>query len=275
MSGHDARRTDSTVSPDSGLEAVWFARPNSFAWLTGGGDNVVDREGDIGVAAAGYDSDGVRVVANNIEAPRLRDEELDGDVTVATFDWHAESLAEAVADASPAPAAADFDVSGVESVDATQLRQPLTETQMKQCRDLARDTAEAVEAVARKVEPSHTALDATRGASTAGEGRGIATPVVLVDGAERAQSSAITPRLALNSATTRSYGDRPRDGLHVSTTRAVAFDPPEWLERTRKAASVETRRWRRPRRPRRAVLRATCSTPFATPTTRLASPKSG
>ena len=23
------------------LEAVWFARPNSFAWLTGGGDNVV------------------------------------------------------------------------------------------------------------------------------------------------------------------------------------------------------------------------------------------
>ena len=73
----------------AGLEAVWFARPNSFAWLTGGGDNVVDREGDIGVAAAGYDGDGVRVVANNIEAPRLRDEELDGDVTVATFDWPA------------------------------------------------------------------------------------------------------------------------------------------------------------------------------------------
>ncbi len=64
----------------AGLEAVWFARPNSFAWLTGGGDNVVDREGDIGVAAAGYDGDEVRVVADNIEAPRLRDEELESDV---------------------------------------------------------------------------------------------------------------------------------------------------------------------------------------------------
>ncbi|WP_058996800.1 Xaa-Pro peptidase family protein [Haloarcula sp. CBA1127] len=226
----------------AGLKAVWFARPNAFAWLTGGGDNVVDREGDIGVAAAGYDGDGVRVITNNIEAPRLRDEELDGDVTVETFDWHAESLAEAVAETNPTPAAADFDVPGFESVDATQLRQPLTETQMKQCRDLAQDTAAAVEAVARKVEPSHTELDVTAVLRQKLEGRGIATPVVLVGSAERAQSyrhyTSTDTELgdyALISVTVQ------RDGLHVSTTRAVAFDPPEWLmERTHKTARVET-----------------------------------
>ncbi|EMA29791.1 M24 family metallopeptidase [Haloarcula japonica] len=226
----------------AGLEAVWFARPNSFAWLTGGGDNVVDREGDIGVAAAGYDGDEVRVVTDNIEAPRLRDEELDGDVTVETFDWHAESLAEAVAEASPTTAAADFDVPGFESVDATQLRQPLTEGQMKQYRELGRDTADAVETVARKVEPSHTELDVTAVLRQELEGRGIATPVVLVGSAERAQSyrhytstDAELGDYALISVTAQ------RNGLHVSTTRVVAFDPPEWFtDRTRKAARVET-----------------------------------
>ena len=226
----------------AGLEAVWFARPNSFAWLTGGGDNVVDREGDVGVAAAGYDGDEVRVVTDNIEAPRLRDEELDSGVPVETFDWHAQSLAEAVAATSPAPAAADFDVDGFESVDATPLRQPLTETQIAQCRDLARDTAEAVEAVAQNVEPSHTELDVTAVLRQKLEGRGIATPVVLVGSAERAQS------YRHYTSTDTEIGDYAlvsvtveRNGLHVSTTRAVAFDPPEWLmERTRKAARVET-----------------------------------
>jgi len=226
----------------AGLEAVWFARPSSFAWLTGGGDNVVDRAGDIGVAAAGYDGDEIRVVTDNIEAPRLRDEELDSGVPVETFDWHAKSLADAVAETSPTPAAADFDVSGFESVDATRLRQPLTEAQVEQYRELGRDTAEAVETVARNVEPSHTELDVTAVLRQKLEGRGIATPVVLVGSAERAQSYRhYTPTdaelgdYALISVTAQ------RNGLHVSTTRAVAFDPPEWLtERTRKASRVET-----------------------------------
>ncbi|MGB9932749.1 M24 family metallopeptidase [Haloarcula amylolytica] len=226
----------------AGLEAVWFARPNAFAWLTGGGDNVVDREGDIGVAAAGYDGNEVRVVTDNIEAPRLRDEELDSGVAVETFDWHAQALAEAVSEASPAPAAADFDVPGFESVDATRLRQPLTDSQVEQYRELGRDTADAVETVARKVEPSHTELDVTAVLRQELEGRGIATPVVLVGSAERAQS------YRHYTSTDTELGDyalisvtAQRNGLHVSTTRAVAFDPPEWLaERTRKATRVET-----------------------------------
>jgi len=226
----------------AGLEAVWFARPNTFAWLTGGGDNVVDRAGDIGVAAVGYDGKETRVVTDNIEAPRLRDEELDSGVAVETFDWHAQSLAEAVSEASPAPAAADFDVPGFESVDATRLRQPLTDSQIEQYRELGRDTADAVETVARKVEPSHTELDVTAVLRQELEGRGIATPVVLVGSAERAQS------YRHYTSTDTELGDyalisvtAQRNGLHVSTTRAVAFDPPEWLaERTRKATRVET-----------------------------------
>jgi len=57
---------------ERGLEAVWFAKPNGFAWLTGG-DNVVDADADFGVGAAGYDGD-LRVITDDIEADRLADE---------------------------------------------------------------------------------------------------------------------------------------------------------------------------------------------------------
>jgi hypothetical protein len=97
---------------ENDLEAVWFVRPPSFAWLTGGGDNVVDRASPHGVAAAGYDGDGLRVVTDNIEAPRLVDEELPEAFEVETYEWFSGSLADALGEKSPTPAAVDVDVRG-------------------------------------------------------------------------------------------------------------------------------------------------------------------
>jgi Xaa-Pro aminopeptidase len=224
------------------LQAVWFARPNSFAWLTGGGDNVVDRAGDVGVAAAGYDGEEVIVVTDTIEAPRLREEELHEGVRVETFPWYAEGLADAVAAVSPTPAAADFDVPGFDHVEAGRLRQPLTDDQIETYRDLSVDTAHAVESVAREIDPETTELEAATLLREALEIADIATPVVLVGGERRAQSYRhYTPKdepidgYALMSVTAN------RDGLFTSCTRTVAFDAPEWLEeRTRKAMRVET-----------------------------------
>lgn len=125
------------------LAAVWFARPNSLAWLTGG-SNVVDAHAPVGVAAAGYDGQ-VRVVTDDIEAERFRDEELPSDVAVESYPWHATSLAEAVSAASPEPAAADAPVPGFERVDASPLRQPLAEADVENYRALGRDAASAVE----------------------------------------------------------------------------------------------------------------------------------
>ncbi|MFC6976343.1 M24 family metallopeptidase [Halomicroarcula sp. GCM10025709] len=225
---------------DEGLEAVWFARPNSFAWLTGGGDNVVDRGGDVGVAAAGYDGDEIQVVTDNIEAPRLRDEELADGTPIETFDWHARGLAEVVESVSPTPAAADFAVEGFDSVDAAALRQPLTDDQIDTYRALGADVAGAVESVGRSIEPDDTELDVTAALRRELEA-GIATPVVLVGGGERAQSYRhYTPKdeplggYALLSVTAS------RAGLHTSCTRTVAFDAPDWLgERTEAAMRVE------------------------------------
>ncbi|MFC7079693.1 M24 family metallopeptidase [Halorussus caseinilyticus] len=209
---------------ENDLEAVWFARPNSFAWLTGG-NNVVDREGDVGVAAVGYDGDGLEVVTNNIEADRLRDEELADDVPVTEFDWYDRSLAEAVADRTADPAAADFDVPGAESLDASPLRQPLTDDDIERYRELGRETAEAVEAVCRELQPGDVESEVASALRVALSARGIEAPVALVGGSERARKYRhYTPRdvelgeYALVSVTAE------RDGLHASTTRTVAFE---------------------------------------------------
>jgi Xaa-Pro aminopeptidase len=240
-----------TLSPDRvarldalletrGLEAVWFARPASFAWLTGG-SNVVDRAGDVGVAAVGYDGD-LRVVTDGIEGHRLAAEELPEGVAVETYPWHEGSLADAVAECTPTPAAADFDVPGVASVDATALRQPLTDEDVDRYRALGRDVATVVEAVCRDISPTDTerAVAADLRGRLAAEG--IDTPVALVGGADRAQryrhytpTDAELGEYALVSVTAE------RGGLHASCTRAVAFDPPAWLgDRHAAAARVET-----------------------------------
>jgi Xaa-Pro aminopeptidase len=224
-----------------GLEAVWFARPNSFAWLTGGGSNVVDRAGDIGIAAVGYDGDERTVVTNNIEGQRLIDEEV-GDVPVETVQWYEDGVADAVVEHSPTPAAADFDVPGFERVEARDLRQPLTDDQVEQYRSLATDAARAFEGVLRDASPDDTEQAVTAEIHGALEDEGVWAPVVLVGGSERA------PAYRHYTSTETELGDYAlasitamRDGLFLSTSRTIAFDAPEWLaERTEAAARVET-----------------------------------
>ena len=220
------------------LAAVWFAQPNNFAWLTGA-DNVVVR-GDVGVAAVGYDGDQITVVTNNIEANRIRDEET-ASLRVIDAPWYENSLADVVRKASPEPGAADFDVPGFERIDASPLRQPLTAGDVERYRSLADDVGDVLESVARGVDPGDTEEDAATRLRCSLDDRGIAAPVALVGGSERApRYRHYTPKdvpiggYALFSVTA------VRGGLFVSASRTVAFDPPEWLdERTAVAQRVE------------------------------------
>ena len=234
------RRLDRYLD-ERGLEAVWFARPASFAWLTRG-NNVVSRGEEVGVAAAGYTGEGVEVVTNTIEAQRLRDEELPEGTPVTEFPWYETSLAEAVRDRSPTPAAADFDVGGMDRIDASPLRQPLSDRDVEAYRSLGRDAAAAVEGVCREIGPETTerAVAASlRGRLSAAD---IDSPVALVGGSHRA------PRYRHYTPTDVEVGDyalvsvtAEREGLFASLTRTVAFDPPEWLApRHRAAMEVES-----------------------------------
>ncbi len=240
----DKRTRLATALDTHDLDSVWFARPNSFSWLTGG-SNVVDRETDAGVAAVGYDGETVQVVTDNIEADRIAAEELPDldDPVVDSFSWHTSSLAEAIADrvGPDERAAADIDVDGLSRLDPTALRQPLTERDRQRYRELGRETAVAVESVCRELRADDTEHEVASALRVALSARDIEAPVVLVGGAERAQQYRhYTP----TEAELGDYGlvsvTAQRHGLHASCTRTVAFDPPSWLvDRHATAARVE------------------------------------
>ncbi len=232
-------RLDELLS-DRSLASVWFARPSSFAWLTGG-DNVVDRTGDIGIAGAGYDGESVTVITDNIEAPRLREEQLPASVEIVEYDWHSSSLASEIQVRSPMPAAADFDIEGFEQIDASTVRQPLAEADIERYRQLGETVASAVEDVCRSIDPAESeraVAGRLRGRLAAA---GVDSPVTLVGGSKRAPAyrhltptDQATGRYAIVSVTAQRWG------LFVSCTRTVALDSPEWLQqRHRQAARVE------------------------------------
>lgn len=59
-----------------GLAAVAISKSNNFAWITAGGDNIITRYSENGVATAVVTKDGKRyVLLNSIEEQRFRDEE--------------------------------------------------------------------------------------------------------------------------------------------------------------------------------------------------------
>ena len=225
-----------------GLDAVWFGRPNSFAWLTGG-SNVVDRDADVGVAAAGFTRpDGFVAVTDNIEAERLADEELPTAFDVQSVPWYESSLSSAVAEATPGAGAADFDAPGLDTLDASRLRRPLSPGDVERYRELGRDVAVAVERVAAELHPDDTEREVAAGLRVELATRGIDSPVVLVGGRARAQSYRhYTPsRAELGSYALLSV-TAERGGLYASATRTVAFDDaPAWLtDRHHAAMRVE------------------------------------
>jgi Xaa-Pro aminopeptidase len=242
MTPTNAIDTDKTARLDALLDrrdlaSVWFARPTTFAWLTGG-DNVVDRSGDVGVAAAGYDGEAVRVITDDIEAERLGDEQLPDEITVESFEWHVGSLSEVVTERAPSPAGADFEVPGADRVEAGPLRYPLTSGDVTTYRDLGRETARAVERVCRDADPGDTEQSVAAALRGRLAQRGIDAPVALVGGSNRARkyrhytpTEATLGEYALVSVTAT------RDGLFASCTRTVAFDPPDVLDRRHRAAA--------------------------------------
>lgn len=252
-----AERLDAYLAA-TGYDAVWFASPDAFAWFTGGDNTVGAAANGTGIAAAGYvpsQSPAFRAVAPAGEADRIAAEELPESFAVETVPWH-ESLGNAVAGEtsgggvtgqSPVArgtsslAAADFDVPGLDRIDAASLRQPLAGDDVERFRSLAEETAAAVERVCRQLtaeDTEHEVASALRIALSSGE---MSAPTVRVAGRERAETYRSPPAgagelgdYAVISVTAE------RRGLHASLARTVAFDPPQRFEEEfRAAARVE------------------------------------
>ena len=219
------------------LDELWFANDGNVGWLLGG-DPLIVRSDPAGVAAIRFDGDEISVFTNNIEAERLRTEELPAGIAVDVMDWWSGSITEFIAERAGEAAGADLAVPGLAPVDPLSFRLPMTQADVDRLRTLGRETAEALEAVCRGIEPTDTEREVAADLGCRLASRGIDAPVRLVGGAERAPkyrhftpTDRVIGEYALVSVSAR------KAGLWISTTRTVTHDPPPWLEDRHRAAT--------------------------------------
>jgi len=149
------------------LDGVLLTHRNNFAWITCGKSNFIPNNSPVGVASILATRDGKRVcLANTIEAPRMRGEELGGTgIDVIDFPWwDRAATADVVRDViGGRNIAADSETFGLPLPplpgDFAELRWSFTPEEVERYRDLSRRLSRAIEAAGRDVKPGMTGHD--------------------------------------------------------------------------------------------------------------------
>jgi Xaa-Pro aminopeptidase len=219
-----------TVLDRLGLHAVVLRRPENFAWYSGGADNRVDHASTTGVADIVVTRKGDHVVTNNIEAARMREEQVAG-WDVVEYEWFAgpgeliPKLAGGSAIGSDAPdlSVTEVDVAGV----VAPLRYHLDGDAIERYRGVAADTMAAVEAACAAFTPAMTETEAAGAVTAACRAAGLFTPALMVAAAARIpRHRHPIPAGAPLGARAMVVVCAERGGLYANLTRFVHFEPP-------------------------------------------------
>ena len=213
---------------EQGRPALVLRQRSTFAWITAGGRSHVNAARDTGVGTLVVTPSRFVLVASNIEAQRLAEEELAGvPIEVAEYPWHdadgeRRRVGEAVADAA---GAADDGTPAVASAVAA-LRASLTAPEVLRAQELGRDTARLVEAVCRGLGPGLTEDEAAARVHGAALAVGARVPVCLVAADERITTRRHPlPAGAVMRTRAMLAVCVERGGLVCSATRLVSFEP--------------------------------------------------
>jgi Xaa-Pro aminopeptidase len=210
-----------------GADALVLRRPENLAWVTGGGDLRVSREGD-SVADAVVTAHTLRVITSRIEAPRLQDEILAPGTDLEVVAWH---------DPTARSAAIDRITRGMRTlsdrdVDLAELRLPLTPLERARFERLGSEAARGVTDTVDALEPGLSEHEVAARVHRTLRALGMELPVVLVAGEER------FGRYRHPVVTRAPFGAfglivvcAQRHGLIASLSRTVAFgDVPDLLQ---------------------------------------------
>jgi len=214
-----------------GLQAVVLRRPENFAWYSGGADNRVDHASPTGVAEIVVTRTADHVVTDNIEAPRMREEQTPGWDVVA-YPWHTgpgdliRELAGggAIGGDAPDPSDVEVDVAGL----VAPLRYRLDDEAVDRYRAVAADTVAAVDAACATLTPAVTETEAAGVVLGACRSAGLFTPALMVAGAARLpRHRHPIPGGAPLGARAMVVVCAERGGLYANLTRFVHFEPPD------------------------------------------------
>ncbi len=142
-----------------GLDGVLLQHRENFAWITNGRDNHVPGNTSDGVAAILATREGRMCFTNEIEAPRMRQEELAGTgIEVISVPWHDRTAAASKLKDVIAGRRFASDTDGMQTglralpSDFAELRWSLTDEEIARYREGAKRLAKAVEATCRAVD---------------------------------------------------------------------------------------------------------------------------
>lgn len=211
-----------------GAVAIRLRGSDWFAWITAGGSNAVLHTTDTGVAEVLVTQDEAAILTDEIEAARLRDEEVPSGFSFHVTPWAQVELRERyVLGLSGDGLVLSDRPHGDEQPLANGLRQRrmvLMESEQGRYRQLGRDAAEAMTATMRRARPEWTEYELAAAGAAELWRRGIHPALILAAG-ER--------RLPLYRHPTPSHepiGARAmlvfcarRHGLYANLTRCVAF----------------------------------------------------
>lgn len=211
--------------------AVRLRGTDWFAWLTAGGSNAVLLAAETGVAEALVTADAAVILTDEIEARRLRDEEI-----AAGFDWRIDPWAEPgrrerfVKDAvAGRPVYSDRPQAGETALPSNyrQTRLRLTDSEQARYRQVGRRAAAAMREALQAARPDWTEFELAGAGAEALWGQGLHPALTLAAGAER------LPRYRHPTPTGAVLGERAMlvfcargYGLYANLTRFVRFAPP-------------------------------------------------
>jgi Xaa-Pro dipeptidase len=244
MSRESRDRSLRELMDGHGVGALLLSSPANFAWYTGGADNRVDHGDPVGVASVLLTMDDAYILTNNIEAPRMREEQTP-QMEVVEHPWYEEPAALLRELAGGAGVGTDFPfTSGPDlSAEISPLRYVLDPDAIDLYRDLGEDTVVAVSEAAASVSPDTDELDAAAQLSAACLGRGMFAPVLLAASEERlVRHRHPVPNGGPLGKQAMLVVCAERGGLFVSLTRMIYFQEPDPQTARRQEACEEVLR---------------------------------
>ena len=210
-----------------GLDALLLTRAPHIAWISGGARAYVDTATDRAIAALLLTPAGQVAVTDNIEAPRLRDEEPLSPWGLVVHPWYeavddVTTLTAGLLVGADAPVPRTLDV----AADLREARAPLVPAEIERLRSLGRDVGAAMMLVARAVERGMTEHQVAGLMARAIYDVGAVPTIVQAAAGERAERYRhALPTDAVVDSTLQWAVCARRHGLIVSATRLLCFGP--------------------------------------------------
>jgi Xaa-Pro dipeptidase len=241
MSRESRDRSLRELMEEQSAGALLLSSPANFAWYTGGADNRVDHGDPVGVASVLVTRNDAYILTNNIEAPRMREEQTP-EIEVVEHPWHQEPAAllreltggASVGTDSPSTSGPDL------SAEISPLRYVLDEDAIEAYRRLGEDTVRAISEAADALSSETDELEAAAELSAACLGRGMFAPVLLAASEERlVRYRHPVPHGGPLGKQAMLVVCAERGGLFVSLTRMIYFEGPDPQTTRRQGACEE------------------------------------